>query len=60
MAAEDGDGNVCVVCMDNRPEIIIDACKHMKLCVVCAPLLNKCPMCSVPYDAATGTSKVYY
>ena len=42
----------CVVCMDNKPSILILPCIHICHCVSCDEegLINKCPMCREKID----------
>ena len=42
----------CVVCMENKPSILILPCKHICHCVICDEegLINKCPMCREKID----------
>jgi hypothetical protein len=41
----------CIICYYNKPliEYIIFDCKH-KVCIDCYSLINKCPVCSKPFD----------
>ena len=42
----------CVVCIENKPSILILPCKHICHCVICDEegLMNKCPMCRGKID----------
>ena len=42
----------CVVCIENKPSILILPCKHVCHCVICDEegLINKCPMCREKID----------
>ena len=42
----------CVVCMENKPSILILPCKHICHCITCDEegLMNKCPMCREKID----------
>ena len=42
----------CVVCIENKPSILILPCKHICHCVICDEegLMNKCPMCREKID----------
>ena len=42
----------CVVCIENKPSILILPCKHICHCVICDEegLINKCPMCREKID----------
>ena len=46
---EEGNDNVCLVCLDNPKNIVLKPCSHMCICHVCAePMLRtgqKCPIC---------------
>ncbi|XP_069686347.1 E3 ubiquitin-protein ligase LRSAM1-like isoform X1 [Periplaneta americana] len=35
----------CVVCMDDKCEVIFVPCGHMCTCIKCAELVQECPMC---------------
>jgi len=39
------DPSECVVCMDNKPCVVIVACGHLVLCEECCNSLNSCPIC---------------
>lgn len=39
---------VCKICLDDMASVIFLPCGHMVSCPMCAPALNKCPMCRVP------------
>ncbi|KNC50820.1 uncharacterized protein AMSG_06724 [Thecamonas trahens ATCC 50062] len=43
--AADEDANLCVVCMDNRIDVILLECGHVCACSECADSLDECPMC---------------
>ena len=42
----------CVVCMENKPSILILPCLHICHCITCDEegLMNKCPMCREKID----------
>ena len=42
----------CVVCIENKPSILILPCKHICHCITCDEegLINKCPMCREKID----------
>ena len=42
----------CVVCMENKPSILILPCLHICHCITCEEegLMNKCPMCREKID----------
>ncbi len=44
---DDGDENVCVVCMESLREATMQ-CGHANLCMECGNKLDACPTCRVP------------
>ena len=42
----------CVICMENKPQILILPCLHICHCITCDEegLMNKCPMCREKID----------
>lgn len=38
-------GGECVVCLDAAKEIMLEPCRHVCLCGVCAPRVRDCPVC---------------
>ena len=47
-AKEEDETNVCVVCLDNKIDVILLECGHVCACSDCASLLSSCPMCRAP------------
>lgn len=35
----------CVVCFEEKREVVIDPCGHFGLCKKCSQILRKCPIC---------------
>jgi len=46
----------CIVCLDNKPNLILDKCMHCCYCIDCflsstnATWIKKCPVCNTFYD----------
>jgi len=41
----EGD-DMCIVCMEQPPAVLLMPCAHICACEACAPKLSKCPVCS--------------
>ena len=39
------DKSVCVVCLDNKRDVVLKPCNHFCLCSDCSKVLKECPMC---------------
>eukprot|EP00731_Ephydatia_muelleri_P023950 Em0016g221a len=39
---------LCVVCLDGQKEVVLNPCRHLCACSVCAPELDNCPICRRP------------
>ena len=35
----------CVVCLENNKAVVLWPCRHLCVCVECAPRIKKCPIC---------------
>ncbi len=44
-AAGGDDEDVCVICMDEKPNAVFRPCGHLKCCEDCAITVKDCPMC---------------
>lgn len=48
--------DTCIICLDNKPNLILDECMHCCYCIECflsstnASWIKKCPICKVFYD----------
>ena len=55
------DSQSCIVCMDKKKEILLIPCRHLCMCVNCAPNVmetrSTCPYCGT---LVTATTKVYF
>ena len=55
------DSQSCIVCMDQKKEILLIPCLHLCMCVNCAPNVmekrSTCPYCGT---LVTATTKVYF
>ena len=47
---DDGDKELCVVCMDRIREIVYLPCSHFITCPLCGPCLKDCPLCTKKID----------
>jgi len=45
--------NLCVICCDNKYNIIINPCNHICVCDNCIGKINKCPICRVKITSNT-------
>ncbi len=41
---------VCLMCLDNDRDTLLNPCNHYALCNNCANLLDNCPVCRVPIN----------
>ena len=55
--SQEKDKNLCVVCLDNRRELLLKPCNHYCLCTDCMPTLRKCPVCT---QAIRSTEKIFH
>lgn len=39
------ESRLCKICMDKEVGILFLPCRHLAVCPMCAPNLNKCPVC---------------
>lgn len=35
----------CIICMDNKKQIIFYPCRHLYCCKLCSKILDLCPIC---------------
>lgn len=42
---DDEDDSLCVICLDNARDCILQACGHWQLCMACADQCEVCPIC---------------
>uniref|UniRef100_A0A914E9H0 RING-type domain-containing protein n=1 Tax=Acrobeloides nanus TaxID=290746 RepID=A0A914E9H0_9BILA len=42
---ESMDENLCCICLENKPEIVLIPCGHAKFCQGCADMFKECPIC---------------
>eukprot|EP01025_Chloroclados_australasicus_P033008 TRINITY_DN3352_c0_g3_i2.p1 TRINITY_DN3352_c0_g3~~TRINITY_DN3352_c0_g3_i2.p1 ORF type:complete len:384 (+),score=42.36 TRINITY_DN3352_c0_g3_i2:60-1154(+) len=55
---ETGNGNLCVICMENRCDAVFVPCGHMCCCYACGERMSRrCPVCR---GRSTSLVKVYY
>ena len=47
----------CVVCKENKKNIILKPCNHMAMCKTCSEKVTSCPLCREPIRRREG---VYY
>ena len=52
---DEGEEDLCVVCMENQPAVAFKPCMHTVCCQQCAAMIaskaNECPMCRVQIEA---------
>ena len=36
---------LCIICCDRQPDVVLEPCQHSELCWVCASQLATCPLC---------------
>ncbi len=46
---------VCKICLDEEIDVVLIPCGHLICCRICAPALNKCPICRVNIERAVRT-----
>lgn len=45
---DEHDDGECVVCMDNRRQVVLYPCEHLCMCVACSRRVTQCPLCREP------------
>lgn len=53
---EEKDGLMCVVCMEPKVDTLLEPCKHLCCCALCANCVPKCPVCRSKIENRT---KIY-
>ena len=55
--SQEKDKTLCVVCLDNKRELLLKPCNHYCLCTDCVPALHKCPVCT---RGIQSTEKIFH
>ena len=51
LAAHDGDGQECSICMGEPPHVAFGPCGHVCCCSRCSATVDRCPVCRVPIES---------
>ncbi len=54
---EEKDKHNCVVCFENKREVLLKPCNHFCLCVSCLPKLKRCPICN---QTISSSEKIFH
>jgi len=44
----------CIVCFEREKEVVLNPCRHLCCCNVCAGVMHACPLCRSPIESKTN------
>jgi Zinc finger, C3HC4 type (RING finger) len=61
----DEEEDLCVICLDASPTVLLEACKHKCMCQACFDLLllqkaHKCPLCRADIDKDVDDMMIFF